>query len=176
MPEPGQPDPATVQLLVLDVDGVLTDGSILIDDAGRETKRFFVRDGVAIRSWRRLGFEVALLTGRGGDALTHRVAELGVEHVVQNAHDKGAAVAELAGELGFDLSLTAFVGDDWPDLPAMRAVGYPIAVADAEPIVRSAAVFVTTRPGGRGAVREVVEHLLQSRDLLGRAVGHYDSP
>jgi 3-deoxy-D-manno-octulosonate 8-phosphate phosphatase (KDO 8-P phosphatase) len=163
-----------VELLILDVDGVLTDGSILIDDDGRETKRFNIRDGVALRAWTRLGFKVAVITGRGGAALRHRMAELGIAEVVQGSQDKGAALVELAGRLGVALDRAACLGDDWPDLPVMRRVGYPMAVGDADSRVRAAAAFVTSRAGGRGAVREAVEHLLAARGLLERAVSYYD--
>lgn len=170
-----KPHPAAgVRLLVLDVDGVMTDGSIMLDDRGVETKRFNVRDGFAIKLWQKLGFTCAIITGRSGSAAKHRAIELGIEHLVQGSSHKGRALQELLRELGLEATQAAFLGDDWPDLPAMRVAGYPMAVADAEPDVRAIARFVTTRPGGRGAVREAVEHLLSAAGLMERARSLYD--
>jgi len=166
-------DPAAVELLALDVDGVLTDGSILMDDSGREIKRFNIRDGLGMRVWAKLGFKLAVITGRSGGAVQHRLAELGVGEVVQGCRDKCEALARLSQRTGVAPERIAFLGDDWPDLGIMARVGYPMAVADAEEHVRAAAAFVTTRPGGRGAVREAVEHLLAAKGLLDRAVDLY---
>ena len=176
MKRAGFADPSSVELLALDVDGVLTDGSILMDDSGRETKRFNIRDGLGMRVWAKMGFGLAIITGRSGGAIQHRLAELGVGEVVQGCRDKGVALADLVERTGVAAERIAFVGDDWPDLGIMARVGYPIAVADAEEQVRAAAAYVTTRGGGRGAVREAVEHLLASKGLLERAVDLYRSP
>lgn len=167
---------ANVALLALDVDGVLTDGSILIDDLGHETKRFNVRDGFGMKLWQRMGFGLAIITGRTGRVVQHRMAELGVEHVFQGASDKPAALEQVLRRTGITADRVAYLGDDWPDLAVLRRVGYPMAVGDAVPEVRRAAAFVTERPGGRGAVREAVEHLLESKGLLERALRLYDSP
>jgi 3-deoxy-D-manno-octulosonate 8-phosphate phosphatase (KDO 8-P phosphatase) len=157
-------DPAAkVSLLCLDVDGVLTDGSILIDDHGIETKRFHVRDGTAIRLWMELGHEVAFITGRRGMVVRHRAAELGVRHVIQGVERKVEAFGELLNGIGLAASAAAMLGDDLPDLGVMALAGYPMAVADAVMEVRQAAQFITTRPGGHGAVREAIEHLLKAR-------------
>ena len=161
-------------LLALDVDGVLTDGSIMLDDDGCEIKRFNVRDGLAITTWLRLGLHAGIITRRAGRAVEHRMRELGVPHVVQGCKDKREAVAALADKCGVPLAQAAFIGDDWPDLPAMRAVGFPIAVADAAPEVKAVAKFVTIARGGRGAVREAVEHLLVLNGLHARAVSFFD--
>lgn len=165
-----------IELLALDVDGVLTDGSILIDDLGHETKRFNVRDGFAMKLWQRMGFGLAVITGRSGDVVKHRMAELGVGHVYQGASDKAAVLERLSAESGVGPERIAYMGDDWPDLPVLRRVGYPMAVADASPEVLRVAAFVSTRPGGRGAVREAVEHLLAGKGLMEQALGLYDSP
>lgn len=162
-----------IALLVLDVDGVLTDGSILIDDHGCETKRFHVRDGTGIAIWRRLGGEVAIITGRSGRAVGHRAVELGVRHVVQGVADKADAFGTLLDELDIAASASAAMGDDLPDLPMLRLAGYPIAVADAVPEVRALAEFVTVRPGGRGAVREAIEHLLKAASRWDEALAWY---
>jgi 3-deoxy-D-manno-octulosonate 8-phosphate phosphatase (KDO 8-P phosphatase) len=166
---------ATVRVLVLDVDGVLTDGSIQIDDLGHETKRFNVRDGLGIKLWQKLGLEVAIITGRSGRAVQHRSTELGITNLVQGSGDKLAALQSMIGTLGVRLDQVATLGDDWPELEMMRHVGYPMAVADADAHVRAAAAFVTAKPGGHGAVREAIEHLLSARGLLDKALRLYDS-
>lgn len=161
-------------LLALDVDGVLTDGSIMLDDDGREVKRFNVRDGLAITTWLRLGLHAGVITRRAGRAVEHRMRELGVPHVVQGCQDKREAIAKLAETCGVPLAQAAFIGDDWPDLPALRAVGFPVAVGDAAPEVKAAAKFVTIARGGHGAVREAVEHLLVLNGMYDRAVALFD--
>ena len=177
MPPPPHSSPAaaTVSLLVLDVDGVLTDGSIQIDDLGHETKKFNVRDGFGIKLWQKLGFRVAIITGRSGKAVQYRAAELGITDLVQGSGDKLTSLRAMAAGLGLELSAVACIADDWPELEMMRQVGYPIAVADADARVLAAAAYITSRPGGHGAVREAVEHLLSARGLLNRALGLYDS-
>ncbi len=165
-----------IRLLALDVDGVLTDGSIMLDDDGREIKRFNVKDGLAITTWLRLGLHAGIITRRAGRAVEHRMRELGVKHVVQGCKDKGEAIRRLAADSGAGLHEAAFIGDDWPDLPAMRLVGFPVAVADAAPELKAVAKFVTIARGGHGAVREAVEHLLMLNGLRERAVAQFDSP
>ena len=167
---------ASVRLLCLDVDGVLTDGTVALDDLGHETKRFNARDGLGITLWRRLGGEVAVITGRAGLAVRHRLEELGVRHLYSGSHDKLHDLRAAAEACGIPLSAVAFVGDDLPDLPAMRACGYPVAVHDAVAEVRAAAAFVTAAPGGRGAVRETVEHLLRTQDRWNDALAMFDTP
>lgn len=164
----------SVQLLVLDVDGVLTDGSIVVDEEGCEFKRFNVRDGFAVKLWQKMGFRLAVISGRVCPAVGHRLDELGISLVVQGSVDKAASLADLAKKSKIDTQHMAALGDDWPDLPVMRRVAYAMAVADAEPAVKSAAAFITARPGGRGAVRDAVEHLLQAKGLLARALELHD--
>ena len=166
-------DPAQIQLLCLDVDGVLTDGSILLDDHGTETKRFFVRDGTAIRMWQRAGGHVAIITGRRGAAVQNRAAELGILHLYEGVSRKGDVFDDVLKTLGLDASQAAMVGDDLPDLPILAKCGYPVAVRDAAPEVIDVACHVTDAPGGRGAVREVVERLLQARDAWEASVKFY---
>lgn len=163
-------DATSIRLLALDVDGVLTDGSILLDDDGREIKRFNVKDGLAITTWLRLGLHAGIITRRAGRAVEHRMRELGVKHVVQGCTDKREAMTKLAMDCGVPLSSAAFIGDDWPDLAAMRIVGMPIAVADAAPELKSIAKFVTVSRGGRGAVREATEHLLGLNRMFDQAM------
>ena len=175
MNEHGVPETANaaadIELLCLDVDGVMTDGGILLDDHGVETKRFCVRDGTGIRLWRRLGYEVALITGRSGDALRHRAKELEIVHVIQGAREKEELFLKLLTELGLDASRAAVLADDLPDLSIMKRAGYAMAVADAVGEVRAAAAFVTSTPGGHGAVREAVEHLLKAKNRWDEAIG-----
>lgn len=159
-----------IRLLVLDVDGVMTDGSIYLDDDGREIKQFNIRDGLAIRLWIRLGFQVAILTGRSGQALRHRAAELGISRIFQGAADKARGLEEVLEATGFKADEVAYVGDDWPDLAAMSLVAIPIAVGDAAPEVREAAAWRTASPGGRGAVREAIEFLLRGKGLYEKAI------
>ncbi len=165
---------ASVELLCLDVDGVMTDGTINIDDNGVETKRFHVRDGTGIKVWTRLGYHVALITGRRGRALPHRAKELGITRVIQGSRDKAADLQEVLAELKLPAERAAILADDLPDLPMMRKAGYAMAVADAVDDVRHAAAFVTTRPGGHGAVREAIEHLLKARDRWTEATGLFE--
>jgi len=161
---------AGIELLCLDVDGVMTDGSIHLDDNAVETKRFHVRDGTGIRIWSRLGYHVALITGRSGRAVRHRAAELGIEHVIQASTDKAASLDAILTKLSLEPAQAAILGDDLPDLPMLRKAGYPMAVADAVAEVRQVAAFVTTRAGGNGAVREAVEHLLSAKGRWNEAV------
>lgn len=168
-------DPASkVELLILDVDGVLTDGSIQLDDLGHETKRFNVRDGFGIKLWQKLGMHVAIITGRTGRAVLHRATELKIQHIVQGEKDKGKAVQELAAKLQVKLDRVACLADDWPELPMMKKIGYPMAVADADPRVKKAAAFVTKAAGGMGAAREAIEHLLSCKGLMEQALKLYE--
>jgi len=163
-----------IRLLVLDVDGVLSDGLIHIDGRGVETKAFHTRDGAGIAIWRKLGHEAAIITGRSSMTVQHRADELGIRHVFQGVRDKMKALGTLLNELGLAASEAAAMGDDLPDLPMLRLAGYPIAVADAAEEVRALATFVTLRPGGRGAVREAIEHLLKAQDRWEEALALFD--
>jgi len=161
---------AAVELLCLDVDGVMTDGSIRIDDNAVETKRFHVRDGMGIRIWTRLGYHVALITGRSGHSVRHRAAELGIEHVIQASDDKAASLDAVLAKLSLQPAQAAILGDDLPDLAMLHKAGYPMAVADAVAEVLQVAAFVTTHAGGDGAVREAIEHLLSAKGRWNEAV------
>ena len=159
-------NPAGIRLLSLDVDGVLTDGRITYADGGAEHKSFSTRDGFGLRLWQRAGGSVAIVTGRGGEAVRRRAEELDIKIVLERVSDKLVAAAELCERAGVSPDQIAHVGDDWPDLALFNAVGYPIAVADAEQAVAARAAWVTPRPGGHGAVRDAVEHLLAARGEL----------
>jgi len=163
-------DIAQIELLCLDVDGVMTDGSIMLDNHGNEIKRFNAPDGLGIKIWIELGYYVAIITGRSGMAVTHRAAELGIKYVYQGVKDKGKTLQELLNELGLKPEEAAVLADDLPDLPMMRVAGYAMAVGDGVSEVRSAAAFVTVRPGGHGAVRESIEHLLKAKGRWDEAI------
>jgi 3-deoxy-D-manno-octulosonate 8-phosphate phosphatase (KDO 8-P phosphatase) len=167
-------NPRDISLLALDVDGTMTDGGIYVDDDGREFKRYDVTDGLGIRVWADLGFHVGIITGRAGRNVSQRAAYLKIKHVALDVRDKVAAMEQLCRDTGVPRERAAFLGDDWPDLCAMRVAGYPMAVANAHPKVKACAKFVTARPGGSGAVREAIEHLLESKGLLEQAMRLYD--
>lgn len=168
------PTAAAITMLAMDVDGTLTDGAIRLHADGSEMKVFDCRDGLGISAWHALGFASALITGRRCPAVEHRAAELGIAHIIQGAKSKSDALDRLLAESGVSAEQTAYVGDDWNDLPILRRVGYPISVADASAEVRRVARFVTAAPGGRGAVREAVEHLLGVKGLMRDALALYD--
>jgi 3-deoxy-D-manno-octulosonate 8-phosphate phosphatase (KDO 8-P phosphatase) len=152
-----------IRLLVLDVDGVLTDGRLYLSAAGEELKVFHVRDGSGLVAVQRAGVTVAIISGRDSPAVARRATELGIRHVRQGVSDKGAALDRLLGELGFGPEETACVGDDTPDAPMLRRAGLAIGVADAHPALLAAAHWVTKSNGGHGAVREVCDLLLSAR-------------
>ena len=152
-----------IRLLVLDVDGVLTDGVLVYGASGEEIKRFHVRDGLGIQQARLAGVEVAIISGRASAAVTRRMSELGVVEVHQGVGDKESLLRGLLARLGVKAAETAVMGDDLPDLPLMRIAGLAMAPADAVPEVRRAAGWVSRSAGGHGAVREAVEMLLSSR-------------
>ena len=154
---------ADIKLLVFDVDGVLTDGRLYFSARGEELKAFNARDGAGIKCLMRAGVECAFLSGRESAVAAARAAELGVKHVVGGAKDKLPALRELLAELGLAPAQAAFVGDDQVDLPAMRECGWSACPADAVREVREAADYVAALPGGRGAAREIIEHLLKEQ-------------
>jgi len=156
-----KPNLADIRLLVLDVDGVLTDGSILIDADGRESKSFNSVDGHGIRLWRRAGLKVAFISGRAADAVNHRARDLEVEYVFQDCHDKLHVLQELLEQQRLSPHQVAVVGDDLPDLPMMRSAGFAAAVSNAVDEVKQHADYVAARSGGHGAVREVIEYILK---------------
>jgi 3-deoxy-D-manno-octulosonate 8-phosphate phosphatase (KDO 8-P phosphatase) len=154
---------APIELLVLDVDGVLTDGSITLTPEGGELKTFHVRDGSAMALWRKLGRKTAIISGRSSPAVLVRAAELKIDAVHLGVNEKRRALDAIWRETGLGPAQTCAVGDDLPDLPVLTAVGFPVAVADACAEVRAAAKYVTVAAGGRGAVREVIETVLRSQ-------------
>lgn len=162
-----------IRILLLDVDGVLTDGGVTWQNDGIEQKTFNIRDGLGIRLWARSGGQVGIVTGRSSHVVELRARELGIEIVRQGVDDKPQAVAGILDEFGVAPEEAAFVGDDLPDLAVIRSCGMGFAVADACEEVRDAADVVTTARGGRGAVREVVEMLLKARGSWDAIVRRY---
>ena len=153
-----------IKLLILDVDGVLTDGGIYFDDNGTEHKKFDSQDGCGIKLLELSGVEVAIITARSTKSVTHRLNTLGIKNYYHGIKDKGVALKELSDKLSIDLNESAFVGDDVIDLPAMSKVALPIAVANAHSFVKENALMVTEKAGGSGAVREVCDFLLKSQN------------
>jgi 3-deoxy-D-manno-octulosonate 8-phosphate phosphatase (KDO 8-P phosphatase) len=155
---------AAITLLVLDVDGVLTDGRLTLYGDGSESKAFHTHDGHGLRMWQRAGLKVALLSGRYSEPTQRRAEQLEITHVFQNCHFKLPKLKELLAELNLEAEQVAYIGDDLPDLPVIRFVGFGAAVANAVEVVKAQADYVTTRSGGDGAVREVVEMILKGSD------------
>jgi len=162
-----------VKLIVLDVDGTLTDGTLLYGPDGAHSKAFHVADGLGIVMAQSLGLHVAVISGRSSRAVETRMAELKVTDLVQNCGDKAAALRELLNHYGLTPAEVAYVGDDINDLPAFDMAGVKIAVADASQLVKARADWVTPRPGGYGAVRDAVEEILRRQGRLEEAVAAY---
>ncbi len=157
------PSVADIRLLVLDVDGVLTDGRLHFGPRGEALKVFHVRDGFGIQQVRRAGIEVAVISGRKSPMVAARCRELGIRHLLQGQADKTAAFERIVSKLKLQPPQCACVGDDVPDVKLMRRVGLAFAVADADPAAKQAAHVVTSMRGGHGAVREVCDYLLAHR-------------
>jgi 3-deoxy-D-manno-octulosonate 8-phosphate phosphatase (KDO 8-P phosphatase) len=154
-------DLSRIRLLLLDVDGVMTDGRIIYDSRGGEAKAFDVKDGHGLKLVQRAGIQVGIITGRQSAVVERRAAELGIELVYQGAKEKLPPFREILQRLALTPEEVAYAGDDIVDLPIMRRVGFPVTVADAVDEVKAAAHMVTRRAGGRGAVREICDHLLR---------------
>lgn len=162
----------SIKLLVCDVDGVLTDGTVLYGSGGVELKAFNIKDGLAMRlaAWNDL--PVIWLTGRTSEAVARRAAELDVQ-VCQGAANKDAGLRQLARERGVELQDIAYIGDDLNDVPALRLAGLPVTVADAVAEVKQLAAYITQAPGGRGAIREIIEVILRGQHRWDAAVETY---
>lgn len=154
---------AATELLILDIDGVMTDGKLYIGPDGVEFKAVSVRDGHGIKMAQREGITVAVISGRPSPAMEHRLAELGVEHVFLAVKDKQAVFNGLLEELGIRAEQAAFMGDDLPDLAVMQACGLGLAVADAAAEILAAADWISDQPGGAGAIRQAVEWMIRAR-------------
>ncbi|MBK5936708.1 KdsC family phosphatase [Halorhodospira halophila] len=155
-----------VRLALFDVDGVLTDGTVFVGGSGEPLQAFHIHDGKGLRMLQDAGIEVGWITARGGHSVMRRAEELGVRHVLRGRSDKGDALTEVAERLGLGPEACAYTGDDLIDLPAIRRAGFGVAVADGHPQLHAQADWVTARPGGRGAVREVAELILHAQGHL----------
>jgi 3-deoxy-D-manno-octulosonate 8-phosphate phosphatase (KDO 8-P phosphatase) len=163
-----------IRLLALDVDGVLTDGLISYSDSGEELKSFSIKDGLGIKLLQRAGIEVAIITGRRSAIVERRAAELGISTIVQGREDKLEALTELCRERDLPLAHCAYMGDDLPDLGAVRAAGLGLSVADGADAVRHAADWCSTRCGGDAAVREACDTMLAARGQLANLIEGFD--
>lgn len=158
---------ARVRLLAMDVDGVLTDGGVYVLDNGEEFRRFHIKDGLGLKRVMAAGIRVAWISNGGCPAVLHRANRLGVEHVFTGVEDKLGCLQELCAKLDIPVESAAFIGDDLTDRQVQGAAGVAIAPADAVPAIRQAADWVTTLPGGQGAVREVCDRLLEAVEKTG---------
>jgi 3-deoxy-D-manno-octulosonate 8-phosphate phosphatase (KDO 8-P phosphatase) len=162
-----------IRLVIFDVDGVLTDGSLFLGDDGQEYKAFNSRDGHGIKMLQQSGIEIGIITGRSSEVVRLRMQSLGIKHVYQGQLDKRPAYQELRDKLGLSDAEIAYVGDDVVDLPIMRLVGLAIAVNDAHPFVTQHAHWLTPHAGGRGAARDVCELLMDAQGHLQRVLQSY---
>ena len=162
-----------IRLVIFDVDGVLTDGRIIYDDEGVETKSFDVKDGHGMKLLMRAGIDCAIITARESRVVEHRARNLGIGLVYQGRKDKLAAFEEIKTRTGFESPEIAYVGDDIIDLPVMKRAGFSAAVADAVEEVAERADYVTKKPGGRGAAREVAELILKTQGKWDEILANY---
>ena len=163
-----------VRLLVLDVDGVMTDGKIIIDDLGNETKHFHVRDGHGIKMLIRHGIDVVLLTGRKSAVVEHRAKDLGISEVHQGAHDKLIVINEILRSKSLSYENVAFIGDDIVDVPVLKRAGFSVTVFDASDHIKRYVHYITKKAGGAGAVREVCEIILHAQDKWNDVAKKYE--
>ena len=162
-----------ITLFVFDVDGVLTDGGIYVDDTGNEFKKFHVRDGMMMRAAQKVGYKIGIISARPARMTALRMTDLKVDAFVQGEHDKASALRRMCDQLDVEPAQTAFMGDDLFDLPALRISGYPVTVADAPQDVKQFAEYVTQQPGGHGAVREAIEHVIKAQGRWEELIGQY---
>lgn len=164
----------SIRMILSDVDGVLTDGAITYDNQGIETKTFHVRDGMGIQLWQRAGHRFGILTARTSHIVKVRMAEIGVEIVRQGIEDKFIAAKSIIEQQGMSFEEVCYIGDDLKDLRLIKSVGLGVSVADAAADVRKAADLVTTLAGGKGAVRELIETILQQQKRWEELIGNFD--
>jgi 3-deoxy-D-manno-octulosonate 8-phosphate phosphatase (KDO 8-P phosphatase) len=164
-----------IELVIFDVDGVLTDGRLYYGESGEELKAFSSQDGAAIKMLLETGVRVAIITGRQSDLVRRRAAELGIAHLYQGASDKGVGLAALARDTGIDAQRMAHVGDDVPDLVLFNRVGLAISVPGAHPVVAARADYVTQAQAGLGAAREVCHLLMVAQQTWSTALRRFDS-
>jgi 3-deoxy-D-manno-octulosonate 8-phosphate phosphatase (KDO 8-P phosphatase) len=164
---------AQIKLIIFDVDGVLTDGSLFIGDDGEEYKAFHSRDGHGMKMLRATGVEIGIITGRTSNVVRHRMESLGIHHVYQGQLEKLPAFQQLTTKLGIDPQQVAYVGDDVVDLPILTRTGLAVAVADAHPLVKRHAHWITPSGGGRGAARDICELIMEAQGTLDASLQHY---
>ena len=152
-----------IQMILSDVDGVLTDGGVVFNNDGIETKKFHIRDGLGIKLWMRAGFQFGIITARTSHIVKVRTSELGVDLVRQGFEEKRSVAKDIANEFQLGMEQLCFIGDDLTDIPVINAVGLGIAVADAAEEVKQAATYCTNLGGGQGAVREAIEMILKAK-------------
>jgi 3-deoxy-D-manno-octulosonate 8-phosphate phosphatase (KDO 8-P phosphatase) len=157
---------AKIKLLVFDVDGVLTDGSLIVGDDGEEYKAFYSKDGLGMKMLQQTGVKIAVITARTSNVVTHRMQSLGIKHIYQGQLEKLPAFEKILNELDLSEEQTAYVGDDVIDLPVMLRAGLAVTVADAHPLVKQHAHWQTPQCGGRGAARDVCELIMQAQGTL----------
>jgi|TARA_B100000586_G_scaffold158229_1_gene115127 3-deoxy-D-manno-octulosonate 8-phosphate phosphatase (KDO 8-P phosphatase) len=162
-----------IKLIVFDVDGVLTDGKLILGENGNEYKSFHVRDGQGLVMLLKTECNVAVITARTSNIVAERMASLGIKYIYQGEKNKGAALIKLIDQLNITLTEVAYVGDDVIDLPAMSKVALPIAVADAHPEVKKLAKFITENNGGQGAVREICELIMTAQNNFDKQIKAY---
>lgn len=163
-----------VKLLILDVDGVMTDGRIIMDDEGREIKNFHVRDGHGIKVLQRYGIEVALLTGRLSQVVKQRAKDLDIKEVYQKVYNKREVFEKILKKHKLSAEETAYMGDDIIDIPVLKSVGFSAAVADAVEVVKKSVDYVAKNKGGQGAVREICEMILQAQGKWPEIAAKYE--
>ncbi|HMS17344.1 MAG TPA: HAD hydrolase family protein [Planctomycetota bacterium] len=166
-------DLSQIRMLILDVDGILTDGSVWMGTDGTHFKKFSILDGAGIKEWMRCGHELAIISGHESDATRHRFSALGVREVFVGVKDKMACLADLLQRTGMLPNACAAMGDDLMDLPMMLSVHWSATVRSAHPQVLRLADYVTQREGGAGAVREVMEHILTAQGRMGDILKRY---
>lgn len=157
---------AKIALLVLDIDGVMTDGGLYYDDTGRISKRFNVQDGLGVKLAQSVGLHVAVITGLASGAVEERVRTLGIVDYYAGSLEKTASIDAIRSKYGLEWSQVAYMGDDWVDFGPMNLVGLPVAVSNAQPEVKAIAKHITAAKGGEGAVRELIMLILQSQGKL----------
>ena len=162
-----------IKLIIFDIDGVLTNGTLFLGDDGQEYKAFNSRDGHGIRMLLECGLNAAIITGRKSEVVKHRMQDLGVTTVFQGYRDKRPAFQDLLAQTGLNPEQIAYMGDDVVDLPVMKQVGLAIAVNDAHPFVLEHAHWITDKSGGTGAAREAIEMILQTQGLLQEKLASY---
>jgi 3-deoxy-D-manno-octulosonate 8-phosphate phosphatase (KDO 8-P phosphatase) len=163
-----------IKMLILDVDGVMTDGRVIMDDSGREIKNFDVRDGHGIKLIQRYGISVVLLTGRQSEVVKHRAHDLGIREIYQKVFNKKEVFIKILKKNKLSAADVAFMGDDIIDIPVLKAVGFSAAVADALDVVKKSVDYITQNKGGRGAVREVCDMLLQAQGKWPEIAAKYE--